>query len=217
MVSKEFLVPSWNGVYPKEEFENAFVIGLAGYTGVGKTTVAEAVIDQLKSDETVCCLRLSFAQRLKEVLATLVDEDRDFNLAQNKTVSIYAGGDWDVRDFLTNFATEFVRDKIGENFWTDVVAKRLASLEEPTVAVIDDLRFINEAVLVSSLGIAILLEGQAGEPSFSHRSEEPEKLGLKHIVRNDDTPQKVAREVLRLAGKISIGQVIRLITYFMFM
>ena len=199
---RKALVPSWHGVYPREMFENAFVIGLAGFAGAGKTTIAEEIINEVKQDQpSMPVLRLSFASRLKEVLATLVGENMTFTRPEDKTALLYAGSDWRVRDFLTTFATEFVRDQIGADFWVDVMAKNLVELEQPTIVIIDDLRFPNELKLVQSLGEAILIERAGNKNTIQHRSEEPEKLTIESRIENNDTPSKAAQAILEIAQK----------------
>ena len=199
---RKALVPSWHGVYPREMFENAFVIGLAGFAGAGKTTIAEQIINELKQDNpSLPVLRLSFASRLKEVLATLVGENMTFTRPEDKTALLYAGSDWRVRDFLTTFATEFVRDQIGADFWVDVMAKNLVELEQPTVVIIDDLRFPNELKLVQSLGEAILIKRTGNKNTIQHRSEEPEKLTIETHIKNNDSPQRAAWAILEIAQK----------------
>ena len=196
----EALMPSWHGVYPKEMFENAFVIGLAGLAGSGKTTIAEQIMNELKQDSpSIAILSLSFSNRLKEVLATLIGEDMDFEAQEAKTTPLYAGGDWTARDFLLAFGTEFVRDQIGADFWVDVIAKKLTQLERPTIVLIDSLRYPNELKLIRALGTAVLIKRAGIDQVIKHRSEEPDKLAIKLVIKNDDTPGRAAQEILRIA------------------
>ncbi len=196
------LVPSWQGAYPKEMFENAFVIGLAGLAKAGKTTIAEQIINELEQDSlSIDILSLSFAQRLKEVLAALVGEDIAFEQQEEKTALLYDGSNWTARDFLLAFGTEFIRDQVGENFWVDVMAKRLSELKRPTIALIDSLRYPNELKLIQALGMAVLIKRPGIEKIFKHRSEEPDKLAIEVIINNNGTPQQAAQEILRTARK----------------
>ena len=198
--SQEALVPSWHGAYPKKMFENVFVIGLAGLAQAGKTTIAQEIINELKQDSpSRAILSLSFAKRMKEVLAALVGENMAFEQQEEKTALLYTGSDWTVRDFLLAFGTEFVKDQIGNNFWVDVIAKHLTELELPTVVVIDSLRYPNELELIQALGMAVLIKRPGIEKVFQHRSEEPEKLTIETIIINDDTPQRAAQKILKIA------------------
>ena len=193
------LMPSWHGVYPKEMFENAFVIGLAGLAGSGKTTISEQIMNELKQDSpSIAILSLSFSGRLKEVLAALIGEDMSFEAQEEKAALLYAGGNWTARDFLLAFGTEFIRDQIGADFWVDVIAKKLAQLECPTIVLIDSLRYPNELKLIQSLGVAVLIKRAGIDKVIKHRSEEPDKLAIKLVINNDDTPRRAAQEILKI-------------------
>ena len=197
---REALIPSYGGVYPREEFGHAFVIGLGGFSGVGKTTVAEAILKELaEQTPALAGRRLSLADRIKRVLAVLVDENLAFDRQSEKRLPLYAGSDWQAGDFLRIFGTEFVRDNIGEDFWIDVAAKQLARLEEPTVIVIDSLRYGNDARFIRALGIAVLLERDDVVQTIDHVSEAPEELSVDAVVKNNGTPRETARAVLALA------------------
>ena len=199
------LIPSWCDVYPREDFDHVFVIGLAGLAGSGKTTVAEQIVADLNRDERMPAgLRLSFAYRLKRILATLVgEESMTFTDPEGKTARLWGGSDWDVRKFMTTFATEFCRDQIGANLWVDIIAKQIHHLTEPTVVVIDDLRFPNEAKLVRSLGMAVLLRRSELRKTIEHSSEEPDKLAIETVIDNDQkaTPQQLSRVIIDMAQK----------------
>ena len=194
------LIPSWRGVYPREDFRHVFVIGLAGFAGSGKTTVAEQIVSDLNRDkEMPAGLRLPFAQRLKRVLAALVDkEEMSFEKPEEKIARLYGDSDWDVRRFFTTFATEFCRDQIGSDLWVDVVANRIHHLTEPTVVVIDDLRFPNEFGLVQALGMAALLRRPGVGRTIEHSSEEPDKLAIETVINNElnMTPRQIGRAIL---------------------
>ena len=204
-IKDEALIASWRGVYPREDFSHVFVIGLAGFAGSGKTTVAERIIDDCNHDEEMPAgLRLSFAQRLKKVLAALVgDEAMSFDEPQQKLARLYGDSDWDVRKFFTTFATEFCRDQIGADLWVDIIAGRLNRLREPTVVVIDDLRYPNEFGLVKALGQAVLLRRQGVGRTIKHSSEEPNKLAIETIIdiERNMTPPQVGRIILELVQK----------------
>ena len=82
------LIRSWRSIYPREDFTNAFVIGLAGLALSGKTTVAEAVLAELsRQAPAVKAIKLSFASRMKEVLVALVGKEHSFQPRKKKKLS----------------------------------------------------------------------------------------------------------------------------------
>ena len=199
---KQALVPSWHGVYSKKEFQNAFVIALAGFAQAGKTTIADTIVQELRQNpDAPTSFRFSFATRIKEVLATLVGKDVALDHLLVKKQLFYAASPWSVRNFMMLFGTEFVRKQVGDNFWVDVVAKHLALLPESSIVVIDDLRFANEVDLVQALGVAVLIQRPGVDQVIQHSSEEPHKLGLKNVVYNDSTPEVAAQKILALSQK----------------
>ena len=199
------LISSWRGIYPRKDFGHVFVIGLAGFAGSGKTTVAEQIISNLNHDEEMPVgLRIPFAQRLKRVVATLVgEEEMSFEKPEEKIARLYGDSDWDVRKFFTTFATEFCRDQIGADFWVDIVANHLHRLTGPAVVIIDDLRFPNELRMVRALGIAVLLRRSGIGRTIKHSSEEPDKLAIETVIDIDqDTPlHQVSKAIMDIAQK----------------
>ena len=197
------LIPGRHGIYPRKDFGHVFIIGLAGLAGSGKTTIAQAIVAELNRDEAMPAgLKLSFAQRIKEVLAALVgDKQITFNRPEEKAALLYGSSDWDARKFLQLFASEFCRDQIGTDLWVDIVAERICQLKQPTVIPIDDLRFLNELKMVQALGQPFLLKRSGAGGVAQHRSEEPGKLAIKTVIDNDSgaTPSQVAREILAIA------------------
>lgn len=194
------LVPSWRGSYPPERFPNVFVIGLAGLAHAGKTTIAEALLEQLAADPAAPpAHRLPYTGRMKAVVSAMVGQDVPFHQQEIKSAKLYGDGDWSVRDFIIAFGTELVRKRLSENFWVDVMANQLAGFDQPAVVVIDDVRFQNEADLANALGLTVLLRRPGVSKTFDHSSEQPEQLGISQVVDNDGQPEAVATKVLALA------------------
>ena len=194
------LIPSWQGVYPPQDFPNVFAIGLGGLAQCGKTTVGTEVINQIRRDPNgPPVARGSFSARIKQVAAALVGNDSSFNDQEDKQAQLYGGSDWTVRDFLMAFGTDLVREQIGPDFWVDIAAKQMTEIDQPTVLVFDDMRFPNEVGLIQALGITIMIERPGVEKVFVHASENPESLGIETVVINDSTPEAAADKVLAIA------------------
>ena len=194
------LIRSWRSIYPREDFTNAFVIGLAGLALSGKTTVAEAVLAELsRQAPAVKAIKLSFASRMKEVLVALVGKEHSFQTPEEKETILYGDGNWSVRDFLNSFGTDFIRRQLGDNFWIDIMAKQLSELTEATVVVIDDVRFPGEAALIKPLGLVVLMERSGIVRTINHSTEHPENLDVDARIQNDATPREAAEAVLELA------------------
>ncbi len=183
------LIRGFGGKYIADDFNDVFVIGLAGLRGSGKSAVAAALCEEL-SGEGVDVMQVSFARRIKEVVNTLVGTDQ-----WEKGDVLYGSGDWDVRQFLMQFGTEFVRDNLGEHFWIDVVAQQVLE-RQPSVVVIDDMRFPNEYAFVRVLGMGVLIERE-GTASHAgvHRSEMPDALGIADVIANNADISDAVRAV----------------------
>lgn len=173
------LVRGFDGCYNASRFGDVFVVAFAGLRGSGKSTVADALSKEL-SDVGIDVARFSFASQIKEVVNVLVGTS-----TWDKEDVLYSSSDWDVRQFLMRFGTEFVRDGLGEDFWVDGVAHQILE-RNPSIAIIDDMRFSNEYAFVRALGVGVLIERTGTESHAGiHRSEMPDALGVSDIVSND--------------------------------
>ena len=194
MVVNSGLVRGFGGQYDPADFGGVFVVGLAGLRGSGKSTVAALLCEEL-SAEGFDTMQVSFAGRIKDVVSTLVGSSQ-----WEKDDLLYGNSDWDVRQFLMQFGTEFVRDNIGENFWVDVVAQHIFE-RKPSVVVIDDMRFPNEYIFIRALGVGVLIEREGvGSYSGIHRSETPDALGISDVVSNNSSVSDAVRVVRDIAG-----------------
>ncbi len=146
------------------------IIGLLGAAGSGKSTAANYL--RTRWNATV----YSLAAPLKELVAKAFDlryeqvwgtqEDKE-TVDQRYNVT--------PRWLLQRIGTEGCRAVFGQNVWTDALLRRI-DLENPRFAVIEDVRFRNEAERIMNAGGQIWrLEVEGGRLSSddgSHASEQ---------------------------------------------
>lgn len=169
------------------------IIGLTGFDGAGKTTVANYLRDEHGF------IVVSFADELKRLLMTLdpivgVDEDED---SKGDTISypvhlkdfVDEAGQFheydlkaqypEYRRLLRVFGTDVVRNNIDPDCWAGVLystvlkmAYASSTAEVPLRMVVPDVRFLNEADTVRNLGAVV---GAACSVAFikSATPEEP--------------------------------------------
>ncbi len=125
----------------------ARVIGLAGPIGCGKSTFALNLKSNLSNVQV-----MSFADGVRDALALVYDipaeqwKDSQFKATPNERL-----GGTTPRRVLQLVATEGFRAAYPDT-WVDYLERRLLKLPSGTVAVIDDVRFVNEANMISKLG-----------------------------------------------------------------
>lgn len=141
-----------------------YIIGFTGVAGCGKTTAAQITRDLLNKIG-VRTHFISFAEEVKRIAA------RSFGWDGKK--------DTKGRKLLQVIGTECGRD-YNPNIWVGIVRKRIfeymSLLTIPQVILIDDVRFNNEAKMITEKGIVMKLSGRrSGKLSPSevqHRSEQ---------------------------------------------
>lgn len=128
------------------------IVGLCGYAGSGKDTVAEILVREHGFT------RYAFADKLRELAyainpPVIVDRDEWYPLA---TIVDYKGWDaakrehTEVREFLQNLGV-WHRDNVCEDFWVKFVQDAWLADGRPD-AVVTDVRFPNEALWVRNHG-----------------------------------------------------------------
>lgn len=122
------------------------IIGLLGPAGAGKSSVATHLV------ENYGATRYSLASPLKEIAMRTLDltpEQVWGTQQQKETVDPRYG--FTPRWFLQRLGTEGCRAVLGDSVWTDACLARITR-EAPRVAVIEDVRFVNEALAVTLAG-----------------------------------------------------------------
>jgi dephospho-CoA kinase len=178
-------------------------IGLHGFAGAGKDTVAE-ILSQYGYT------RVAFADVLREALYVLnpiiIDPPDAPELRVQDLVDRHG---WDeakrkyeeIRRMLQVLGTEVGREMIDQNVWVDSVFKKL---EEGKKYVFADVRFVNEHHAIDSrLGTLIRIDRPGYGPVNDHKSDKglpPEWFDA--AIVNDGTIEDLntkVREILRLA------------------
>lgn len=115
------------------------IIGLCGPAGAGKTTVAKFLCERYGA------VRYSLAGPLKEIAQRTLgfsDEQMYGTQAQKEAPDPRYG--FSPRWFLQRLGTEGIRAVLGADVWIDCLMGRITR-ERPKIAVVDDVRFANEA------------------------------------------------------------------------
>ena len=125
------------------------IIGLMGHQGVGKNYIADLLLKNLPTKNTII---IAFADHFK------VDCICKHNCDYNK---VFGEKDYETRRLLQKVGTEEGRNKFGENIWINVVETWIKLLNERGVNrfIISDVRFVNEAEWVKKMnGILIKID-----------------------------------------------------------
>jgi len=152
------------------------LIGFTGPKGVGKTTAATLLKDHFMPDLEI----IAFASPMKKCLQQLFrfSDDQLYTLEGKEAVD--PRYEVSPREVMQKFGTEFVRNTVPD-LWIILMENRIKELGE--AAIIDDVRFDNEAQLIRALGGRVIHVFGRTEFSGEHESEqgitfEPEDLEL---------------------------------------
>lgn len=173
------------------------VVGITGKKGSGKSTAA-------KEFEKFGFQVLNFADPLKEAAAVLLNvEERGEKLNkffnEKKEVKI-PGFNTTYREFLQLMGTDFVREMVDKNFWTEIVRQKMLKSHDG-LFVIGDVRFNNECNFIKELGgVTILIERPSiSKIKDSHKSENGVDGGwITYKIVNDKSLDIFKKEVEKI-------------------
>lgn len=116
------------------------LIGLLGPAGAGKTCVASYLVEKYGA------IRYSLAKPLKDFCMNALEftHEQCWGDQISKEAPDPRYGGKSARWFMQRLGTEGGRKTFGDDFWTRMCLDTIAR-EAPTLAVIDDARFVNEA------------------------------------------------------------------------
>ena len=182
--------------YYRKQRRKLMILGFCGSKGVGKTTIANILPFYLGQD----FINLSFAGRLKETIATLFGVSLEY-LDEHKNDKNTPNYKLNYRQVLQQFGTDFVRDKISETFWVDVVNNTIAKDTNKNYT-IDDVRFNNEVAILKDLGAVIFRIDRPGYKSDGHVSERKiESKLVDFVIVNDGSIKDLYNKV-----RVSLGE-----------
>jgi hypothetical protein len=133
------------------------LVAFTGKAGAGKDTAAQILIDKYGYR------KLSFADRLKDILSILFSWDRDMlegrteeSRQWRETVdelwSAALGRDITPRRMMQEFGTDIFRDRFHPAIWVLCVERMLSLGGSAENYVITDCRFENEAAMITRMG-----------------------------------------------------------------
>jgi hypothetical protein len=172
------------------------LIAVTGYAGHGKDTVGAILREQYGF------LPIAFADPLRAMLGALyamigvdlkVMHDRELKELEIPGLGV------SYRRMAQTLGTEWARHHLYDDFWIQVIAKRLAHLETEghNKVVITDLRFINEASWVRSVGGVVWKVSRDGIGKLAPHESEIQIGGIKPnaVLANNGTIDELANRV----------------------
>lgn len=169
-----------------------FVIGIAGFKGVGKDTLADALETSVNKLPMIGSIgRFAFAAPLYAMMDALlpfigIDPNKEPTTRENKETPLpVIGGSR--RVLLQTLGTEWGR-MLDQDFWLKILEARINS-SRFDVVMVTDVRFDNEAKLIHDRGGFII---NIERPGFGSRDEHRSEKGIdpKYVnltVVSDDT------------------------------
>jgi hypothetical protein len=171
------------------------LIGFSGPAGSGKTTAA------MFTDGRI----LSFAEPLKACIQDLFKftDEQLFTLGGKEAVDLRYGVS--PRVVMQKFGTEFIRETVPD-LWLILMHRKLETLPTNVLAVIDDVRFEDEAELIRSCGgVIVHIKGRQMALS-SHASEQPLQVGVNDfIIYNTQTLENLETTVNNITNSALRG------------
>lgn len=159
------------------------IVGLLGAAGAGKSLIASHL------ETKYGAVRYTLAKPLKQMVQRAFDlTDEQVYGTQAQKEAIDPRYNVSPRWLLQHIGTEGIRGTFGPDFWVDYLLDRVRK-ESPKLAVVDDVRFINESAKLMDAGASIWKiirhNGQG-----AHASEQEWRVADHTIViYNDGTVQ----------------------------
>jgi predicted kinase len=155
------------------------VIGLAGYAGAGKSTIAKQLCEQ--HGFTL----IKFAGPLKDMLRAvgMTEAELEGDLKQTPS-DLFCNHT--PRHVMQSLGTEWGRKIIGADFWVNCWKRRVReALSLDASVVVDDVRFPNEIEAVKGFGAMIWVQRPKFGPLDGHASENSISSQDMPVLHND--------------------------------
>ena len=167
------------------------IIGLCGFAGSGKGTVADILADQHFK-------KLSFADTLKDATAVLFDwprkllegdtpESREFRETKDEFWSKKFGKDFTPRMALQLMGTEAGRDVFHKDIWIHTTEKQMSKYARVVIA---DVRFQNEIKFIQNSGGFVVRVKRGPEPEWYNTAHKQNMFMQALGVESLDYPEK---------------------------
>jgi hypothetical protein len=171
-----------------------FVVGIAGRSGSGKTTVARLLREHFVVPRRgAACEVRKFAGPLKEMLRIVgVEKGDEPGETPHEAFrdAAQAIGQW-------------FRSNVDRDFWVDLQRHALAGLSAPTVVVFDDVRYANEVEMCDLVvGLTTARDAGLSAEQMLHASERVEELEVDYTVENN-TPADPAAIADAVYGEVT--------------
>jgi hypothetical protein len=183
------------------------IVGINGFKRSGKDTAGKYLC------ETYGFKRLANADLVRTSIAALFGLDTSNSAHQEIikqlqersqcTVQVLVGkkvlAGMDFLTFIQRFATEAVRDVLGQDVWLDALFRKHhvdMHVESGARYVVTDARFANELKAIAEVGGYNVRLERLGLESGGHRSEQlpPESL-IHEVIQNDSTIHNLHRKL----------------------
>jgi len=156
------------------------IIGLLGFAGSGKGTVADILVSKGFKKE-------SFADPVKDAVAAIfgwdrnllegdTKESREFRETKNDWWSYHFGYEVTPRLMLQKMGTEAGRDSFHPDVWIASLENRMKKNEHTVIA---DVRFPNECDMIRKNGGFLVRVSRGKDPEWWEDAKETEKFGVK--------------------------------------
>lgn len=177
--------------------DHMHLVGLSGYSGSGKTAVAEALYERGYRI-------VQFSTPIKKMVAALLTSaglsESDIHSClygdlKNEPLSSLYGVT--PRYLMQTLGTEWGRDLIEPSIWTDICMRKVNMIRQNAPVVIDDVRFEQEAEAIrQSGGVVFRITRPMVGRQFDHRSEDLPECDFN--VENDGTIEDVVTDILEI-------------------